>query len=44
LVSLVFVADRILFNGVGANMFIYGHKTTFSTYNDRVEIEVAKGK
>jgi outer membrane protein OmpA-like peptidoglycan-associated protein len=36
--------DRISTKGEGGNMMIYGQNSTLSTYNDRVEIEVAKGK
>jgi outer membrane protein OmpA-like peptidoglycan-associated protein len=44
LVSQGIDADRISIKGEGGNMMIYGQTSTFATYNDRVEIEVAKGK
>jgi len=44
LVSQGISADRITTKGEGGNMMIYGQNSTLSTYNDRVEIEVLKGK
>lgn len=44
LVSQGIDEDRISIKGEGGTMMIYGQNSTLSTYNDRVEIEVAKGK
>ncbi len=44
LISQGIDADRITTKGEGGSMMIYGQNSTLSTYNDRVEIEVLKGK
>jgi len=44
LVSQGIDGDRISIKGEGGTMMIYGQNSTLATYNDRVEIEVAKGK